>query len=97
MLQAAKKTVNRSFLCLGLLVSQSVIVDRTFFFTQGRVRCLVSGVLCLSEVIDPVNPSKKALQHLRDFRRINRQANIYCLFNSVVLVSVGCGLSFSGT
>ena len=47
MLEAAEKTVSRSFLCLVFVVSQSVIVGRTAcLFCGGRVRCMCGGGLC---------------------------------------------------
>ena len=46
LLEAAKKTVSRSFLCLGFLVSQSVIVSQTacLFAVQSAFMC--GGGLC---------------------------------------------------
>ena len=42
MLDAAEKTVSHSFLCLGLVVSQSVIVSRT-----ARLFCVAECVVCV--------------------------------------------------
>ena len=43
LLEAAEKTVSRSFLCLGFVVSQSVIVSRT--------ACLFCGAECVVCVV----------------------------------------------
>ena len=43
LLEAAEKTVSRSFLCLGFVVSQSVIVNRT--------ACLFCGAECFVCVV----------------------------------------------
>ena len=43
MLEAAEKTVSRSFLCLGFVVSQSVIVSQT--------ACLFCGAECVVCVV----------------------------------------------
>ena len=43
LLEAAEKTVSRSFLCLGVVVSQSVIVSRT--------ACLFCGAECVVCVV----------------------------------------------
>ena len=47
LLEAAEKTVSRSFLCLGFVVSQSVIVSRTaclFCRAECVVRCMCGGL-----------------------------------------------------
>ena len=42
LLEAAEKTVNRSFLCLGFVVSQS----NGLFVLRSKVRCMCGGGLC---------------------------------------------------
>ena len=47
LLEAAEKTVSRSFLCLGFIVSQSVIVSRMaclFCGAECVVRCVCGGL-----------------------------------------------------
>ena len=50
LLEAAEKTVSRSFLCLGFVMSQSVIVSRTVVVPRSRMCCLLErmcGCVCV--------------------------------------------------
>ena len=48
MLEAAEKTVRRSFLCLGFVVSQSVmLVERLFSAEQNALLCGEDVSLCM--------------------------------------------------
>ena len=48
MLEAAEKTVSRSFLCLWFFVSQSVmLVERLFFAEQNALLCGEDLWLCM--------------------------------------------------
>ena len=53
LLEAAEKTVSRSFLCLGFVVSQSVIVSRTacLFCEAECVVCVL--VVCVIKITCP--------------------------------------------
>ena len=48
LLEAAEKTVSRSFLCLWFVVSQSVmLVERLFFVEQNALLCGEDVWLCM--------------------------------------------------
>ena len=53
MLEAAEKTVSRSFLCLWFVVSQSVmLVERLFFVEQNALSLeRISGCVCVVFII----------------------------------------------
>ena len=52
LLEAAEKTVSRSFLCLGFVVSQSVMpVERLFFAEENALSCGEDLWLCMCACI----------------------------------------------
>ena len=56
MLEAAEKTVSRSFLCLGFVVSQSVIVSRTACLFCGAEYVVCVVVVCVIKITCPHCP-----------------------------------------
>ena len=51
LLEAAEKTVSHSFLCLGFVVSQSVMLVEQLFVSRSRMRCRVERMCGFVRVV----------------------------------------------
>ena len=68
-MEAAEKTVSHSFLCLGFVVSQSVIVSRTacLFCRAECVVCVV--VVCVNIIITIIIYKEYSMRYTHTIKR----------------------------